>query len=277
MGYNEYIFSSLAARKSINIEGIGVVSVEASGSLSVKPRSIKDFPHYELRIIKNAPYDVSLKNSLIGDYAVWLAALKAKNNIITIEGCLTIKTDGDEFVSITPSEELFQLLNPFVTSKKKRNFPFVSFFSGVVIVCALGYFAYILLSREPASMSEPKKEVAEVVEPTPVLIVQDTIIAVDTVKNAELPKVSESGYTEQIKDNSYLVVGSFGTLEEARSDAKRLEKLYSELSINTTKKMRGDYFNYIYASQSFDDVTAKQNELYNKYERIKGMWVYRMR
>lgn len=275
MGYNEIIFNTLAARKSINIEGIGVVVVVAHGTLRVNPKAPSDFPHYELRLIKNSHYDVSLKNSVAGDYDAWLSTLKAKGKIITIEGCLTIKMSGDECVSITPSDELFQLLNPFYTFKKKRTFPFVVFFSTLLIICGLGYIGYVLLTAdfEP----ESKKEVIVVVKPTPVPIVQDTIVAVDTVKKVELPKVSESGYTEQIKDNSYLVVGSFRTLEEARSDAKRLEKLYSELSISTTKKMRGEYFNYIYTSSSFEDADAKKSELYNKFEKIKGMWVYRMR
>lgn len=275
MGYNEIIFNTLAARKSINIEGIGVVVVVAHGTLRVNPKSVSDFPHYELRLIKNSHYDVSLKNSLAGDYDAWLSTLKAKGKIISIEGCLSIKMNGDEVVSITPSDELFQLLNPFYTIKKKYTFPFVAFFSVLVIICGL---VYILLPEVPDPKPEPKKEaVVMVVKPTPVPIVLDTIVAVDTVKKVELPKVSESGYTEQIKDNSYLVVGSFRTLEEARSDAKRLEKLYPELSISTTKKMRGEYFNYIYTSSSFEDADAKKSELYNKFEKIKGIWVYRMR
>ncbi|MEG0499874.1 MAG: hypothetical protein RR550_01980 [Rikenellaceae bacterium] len=284
MGYNEFIFSSLAARKSILIEGIGVISVVACGSRNCSPKSACEFPHYELRISDSSAYDVSLRDSVSGEYQKWLIAVKCtrKKRSILIDGCFTLQMDGEAYVSVSPCASLLPYLYPFSLPKKKRSFPYLIVLSSVVILLGLGYSGFELLTGDfftppPA----PKIAVsAPPVAPAPV-VMPDTVVVADTLVRDSIvtpsPRVSVDGYTEQMHGNSYLVVGSFSTLAESRSDARRLERLYPDLTISTSKKMRGDYFNYIYTSTSFEEVDKKKVELYDKYDKIKGMWVYRMR
>lgn len=291
MGYNEVIFSALAARKAIMIEGIGVVSVVRQGSLRSHPKTSVEFPHYELKLSKEESQS-SLKESFKGNYEEWLnSVVKTNKNIRTVDvkGCFLLKFKGDVCISLTPYQELNLLLNPFSDGKKKRTFPFVIVLSVLVILGGLGYIGSTLLSGDFTFEREEKVEIVipqEIPPVVPVAVLPDSLVIpskdtvviveeIDTIAVVET-KVSAEGLTEQVIGNSYLVVGSFRSLSDARSDAKRLEKRNSGLKISTTKKMKGDYINYIYTSPSFEEVTQKNNELTGKYDRIEGMWVYKM-
>lgn len=287
MGYNEVIFSALAARKAIMIEGIGVVSVVRQGSLRSHPKTSVEFPHYELKLSKDESQS-SLKEAFKGNYEEWLnSVVKTNKNIRTVDvkGCFLLKFKGDVCISLTPYQELNLLLNPFSDGKKKHSFPFVIVLSVLVILGGLGYIGSTLLSGD---FTFEKEKVNEIVIPpvVPVTVLpdtlvippQDTIVVVEEIDTIAVvaAKVSAEGLTEQVIGNSYLVVGSFRSLSDARSDAKRLEKRNVGLKICTTKKMKGDYINYIYTSPSFEEAMQKKDELTGKYDRIEGMWVYKM-
>lgn len=293
MGYNDVIFSALAARKAILIEGIGVVSVVRRGSLRSHPKTSAEFPHYELKLSATSDHHLSLKEEVSAEsnYDEWFKGVsKTKKNSCTVDikGCFLLKMKGNRCISLTPYKELNLLLNPFSNGKEKCKFPFVIVLSVLVILGGLGYIGSTLLSGDFTVSREEEIAVQPVViQPEIIPVIPEVEVPSDTVQMEEEvektdtvtvsePKISPDGLTEQVIGNSYLVVGSFRSLTDARSDARRLEKRNAGLKISTTKKMKGDYINYIYTSPSFEEAMQKNTELTGKYDKIEGMWVYKM-
>lgn len=341
MRYNQIIFNSLAARKAIFIEGIGVVSVVRKGSLKSNPGANNEFPHYEL-VLSNSECPLSLKEAFEGDYGAWLQSVtKVTRNerIINIGGSFTLRLKGDGTSEFDISTELEMLLNPFSNGKKKRSRSLLMILSSILVTVACcgciiffiidsGYInlpkisAYLLPEKilkptvstatEPiatpcnkeaeediftseckkcpsaldsALISRPLVKVESLAESTEVDA--DTVIkSKPAIKSKPVkrniapiaePQASES-YTKPISGRFYLVISSFRTQAMARKDIPRLERiLENKVKVRTTKKIDGNYINYIYIGKTEDEVVTYQMTLNGKYDQLAGMWVYEMK
>lgn len=293
MGYSQFIFSSLAARKSILIEGIGVVSVIRRGSSKGDRNSFREMPHYDL-IVTHSAYDVSLKESVEGDYDEWLRSVTVvgdKWRELDVKGSFRLKINNDESHTIEVCDELSLTLNPFaaVALKPKRNYRGLLFFMAFVLLCGGGYGAYVLVYADRTVPTDKQQTKVAVVVPepqkmeeiliAPIPIATDTIPAIveDSVEVVAEPKEDANGFTEPVKGNGYLVVGSFRELTAARTDAKRIESYYEGLKVRTTKKPSGDFINYIFTTPIYQDALEAQKTLSDKFEKVKGIWVHYMR
>lgn len=292
---NKFVFDTLSARKSILIEGIGTVVVVRKGSNISNPKKKRDFPRYELTI-NNASASVELKD-VIGDeerYKNWFSSVckvKGREKIIKIPNCVEIRMKSYVVKNIRCSEELDLQLNPFMTKNKSGEGV------SILIICVLallfiGAALYLIFdySDMPSKPVEQKitipEKVVYVPEPEELFDFDTTEISeiqVDTVKADTIPvevavvpsvKKTNDGVIEPIKNMSYMVIGSFRTLKEAKIDKARLLNFYQDININTTTKSNGGYINYIYSSSSYDEAMSKREEFAEKYLKIKGIWVY---
>lgn len=289
MGYNQFIFSSLAARKSILIEGIGVVSVVRRGSSKDDRKSFREAPHYDLMVTHSA-LDYSLKGAVEGNYDEWLKSVtnsEGSGRKLDIEGCFILKINGDESVTIVAHDKLNILLNPFSAEPQRRrqNYRWIIFLALFILLCGGAFMAYMqygvkFSTKTVATVVEvvPKVPIAAPDTLSASLIATDTIpeIILDSVEVVE-PSEDKNGFTKAVKGSSYLVVGSFRELSLARCDAKRLEGYYDGMKVSTTMKPSGDYINYILTAPSYQEGIEAQKELMDKYDKISGIWVYFMR
>lgn len=295
---NKLIFDTLSARKSILIEGVGTVVVARKGSNFSNPKKKGDFPHYEL-IINNSHSSVDLKG-VIGDqerYKSWFASVcktKGIGKIIIIPNCVEIRMKSYVIKSIVCSAELNLQLNPFMLTKKSginSNIIIIS----LLIIMSAGAALYLILdfANKPYQPVEQKIIIPEKVayipqendlfdfDTTEMIVdsVTDTVMITSVVENTAPKQVADpkqvtEGITEPIKGTSYMVVGSFRTINEAAVDKARLMKKYTDLAIHTTTKSKGGYINYIYTSSSYDEAMLMRDKLADQFPEIKGIWVY---
>lgn len=282
---NRLIYDVLSLRKSILLPEIGVVRVICIGSLKNKPIEADDFPHYNLILTDDYDCDVDLcaeiskfddftdkeKKKIIDD---WLSSIRDKNEI-QIPNCFSLTKSKKLYIS-----SLLNLqLNPFAEKKYSRNkggrryIIFVLF--GVILACVI----YLMsLNNSIESPIEQNKDI--VVVPNRDTIIATSIVdsVVDSARlNIETIEVLDRVKLDTIKNDNYIVVGSFRTEKQALQDKKRLSLMYKDIEIFTIKKVDGKFINYIFKSDDVEFAEEKKEYFAKKYPRIRGIWVYEMK
>ena len=292
------IFNLLASGESVYLNGVGKLTVRRKPAQKSSGKSIK--PPYKFVVLESLQQGISLEEhlALIGNmssekahevYGEWLAAA-SHDGVIDISGVGYIENGV-----FTMDKEFESTLNPQGTAavniRRGHNTTLYVFAAICCIfaICTLWYVWHdtqqnsILHKMQSAQSQTNNYEsqqpatiaAAETVVNEPPVVTDNneaTAIAAEQVESIpeETAKVKSEEVQRSVSGRSYVVVGVFSTLDNARRAAKDAGKKLGQDDIRTY------FYSDKYMVSAFEaDNRQECSEYLNKSSRkIKDLWIY---
>ena len=281
---NKIIYNMLVSGRGVYLPEVGTLYIERrgarkiSGNRLLSPHNVVSFssqeqaPSLVREIVTIAGCDETQAKDI---YERWLSKTRS-------EGKLTIQGVGSLVGKTFSVEEIFgKAINPngvkTLVIRRKKSGAWIYAVCAISIICALGFFAYIMFGDDlfPTTKSKATSVAqSEVIAPeateTPATESADGVVAEQSAA-AEPEQVATPAEPKQYA--YYVVMGIFSTEENANRAVEQVQKKIEDPQC-VILPFKNKYMVTIYGSDTMADCTAFSKSYQDIYP---DLWVYTLK